>query len=103
MLSRMTRAPGYYYEAATGRAVDESLGKLAFKEFFNIERRIARLFRERGGKEGGEDLQTRMGREIEDCLAGFQGDKEERRTLEDILWSMTNYLRSYMGSQRLKF
>ena len=34
-----------------------------------------------------------MKEEIQKSLASFEGSENEKKTMEDILWSMTNYLR----------
>ena len=34
-----------------------------------------------------------MEEEIQKSLASFEGSENEKKTMEDILWSMTNYLR----------
>ena len=38
-------------------------------------------------------LEIIMEEEIQKSLASFEGNEEEKKTMEDILWSMTNYLR----------
>ena len=93
----MSRDKGYFYSAVTGKAVGEDLGKKAFKEFFRIERSISELFQQLEMGTDEEGLDQRMEVEITAALARFDGSEEERRVVEDILWSMTNYLRFHLG------
>ena len=89
----MTREKGFFYSPATGRAIDEELGKRAFQEFFKIERELAGLYKDPLWGKSKKTLEIEMGKAINQCVTTFEGSQDDKDILEAILWSMTNYLR----------
>ena len=48
------------------------------------------------------NLEIAMEEEIQKSLASFEVSEDEKKTMEDILWSMTNYLRLEKAEEKFR-